>query len=113
MSKSQDNTIPMLAEPEELWATVRTAVTDPARVRRTDPGNPDICNVYSLHAFFTDPAEREEIGARCREKARDLREHPARVNEILADGAARARVIARATLEEAYDRMGLESPADE
>ncbi len=138
MSKSQDNTIPMLAEPEELWNTVRTAVTDPARVRRTDPGNPEVCNVFALHAFFTDPVEREEIGARCRvatigcvdckrmladgiaermapirDRARELREHPDRVREILAEGATRARVIARATLEETYERMGLDTPADE
>ncbi len=127
----------MLAEPDELWATVRTAVTDPARVRRDDPGNPDVCNVYSLHAFFTDPAEREEIGVRCRaatigcvdckriladriaermapirDKARELRGHPDRVHAILADGANRARAIARVTLRETYERMGLELPAD-
>ena len=138
MSKSQDNTIPMLGEPEEIWARVRTAVTDPARVRRDDPGNPDVCNVFSLHEFFTDPAEREEIAVRCRaatigcvdckriladgiaerlapirERARELRENPDRVNEMLAEGASRARVIARATLADAYERMGLEPPADE
>ena len=138
MSKSQDNTIPMLGEPEEIWARVRTAVTDPARVRRDDPGNPDVFNVFSIHEFFTDPAEREEIAVRCRaatigcvdckriladgiaerlapirERARELREHPDQVNEMLAEGASRARVIARATLAEAYERMGLEPPADE
>ena len=138
MSKSQDNTIPMLGEPEEIWARVRTAVTDPARVRRDDPGNPDVCNVFSLHEFFTDPAERAEIAVRCRaatigcvdckriladgiaerlapirERARELRENPDRVNEMLAEGASRARVIARATLADAYERMGLEPPADE
>jgi tryptophanyl-tRNA synthetase len=138
MSKSQDNTIAMLGDPEEIWARVRTAVTDPARVRRDDPGNPDVCNVFSLHEFFTDPARRAEIAVQCRaatigcvdckriladgisermgpirERARELREHPDRVNEMLAQGASRARVIARATLAEAYERMGLEPPADE
>lgn len=137
MSKSQDNTIPMLAEPDELWATVRTAVTDPARVRRDDPGHPEVCNVYSLHEFFTDPAERAEIGVRCRaatigcvdckrilaerigermapirERARELRADPDRVSQILADGASRARTIARTILQETYERMGLEPPAD-
>jgi len=48
-----------------------------------------------------------------RERARELREHPDRVNEMLAEGASRARVIARATLAEAYERMGLEPPANE
>ena len=138
MSKSQGNTIPMLGEPEEIWATVRTAVTDPARVRLDDPGNPDVCNVFSLHEFFTDPAERAEIAVRCRaatigcvdckriladgisaklapirERARSLRENPDRVHEMLADGAGRSRAIARTTLAEAYERMGLEPPADE
>ena len=49
MSKSQNNTIPLLADEEELWSVIRMAVTDPARVRRDDPGNPDVCNVFSLH----------------------------------------------------------------
>ncbi|MEJ2482803.1 MAG: tryptophan--tRNA ligase [Gemmatimonadota bacterium] len=136
MSKSQENTIPMLGEPEEIWAAVRTAVTDPARVRKNDPGNPNVCNVFALHEFFTDPEEREEIEVRCqtatigcvdckrklatgisetlapiRERSRELRAHPDRVHEILADGAARARRIARATLGEAYERMGLDFSA--
>ena len=56
MSKSIGNTVGILAEPEEVWARVRTAVTDPQRVRRTDPGRPEVCNVYSLHQFFGDEA---------------------------------------------------------
>ncbi|MCL7956585.1 MAG: tryptophan--tRNA ligase [marine benthic group bacterium] len=136
MSKSRDNTIPMLGEPEDTWAAVRTAVTDPARVRKNDPGNPHVCNVFAMHEFFTDPEEREEIEVRCqtatigcveckrmlaegisdrlapiRERARDLRANPDRVNAILADGAACARQIARVTLGEVYDRMGLDYSA--
>jgi len=132
MSKSQGNTIPLLAEPEEIRALLRTAVTDPARVRRTDPGNPDVCNVFTLHGEFSNDAERSEIDRACRtaaigcveckqrlaenlsnalapvrERAAELREHPGRVVEILAAGAERARLTARATLAEACDRMGL------
>ncbi len=132
MSKSEGNTIPMIADEEELKATVGRAVTDPARVRRDDPGNPNVCNVYALHEHFGDPAEREEIEIRCqtaelgcvackgrlaeniaedlgpiRERAESLRADPDRVREILAAGADRCREIARETLEEAYDRMGL------
>lgn len=132
MSKSQENTIPMLAEPEELWSAVRSAVTDPARVRKDDPGNPNVCNVFALHAHFTDPAERADIEVRCqtatigcvackrrlaegiaarlapvRERAAELRADPARVREILGDGAARARAIAGPVLAEAEARMGL------
>ncbi|MFO7586686.1 MAG: tryptophan--tRNA ligase [Gemmatimonadota bacterium] len=135
MSKSQDNTIPMLAGPDELWSAVRTAVTDPARVRKDDPGNPNVCNVYALHAHFTDPTARAEIEVRCqtatigcvqckrlladaiaarlapvRERAAEFRARPALVREILGDGAARARAIAGPVLAEAGERMGLGAP---
>ncbi len=63
MSKSRGNTI-SLREPEKaIWDKLRTAATDPARVRRTDPGNPDVCNIFTLHKFFSN-AERQEAGAR-------------------------------------------------
>lgn len=132
MSKSKDNTIGLLAEPDELWARVRTAVTDPARVRKNDPGNPHVCNVYALHEFFTDPADREDIEIRCqtagigcvdckrilsdniaeqlapvRERAAELHAHPDRVIEILAVGAKRAREVAERTMEVVCDRMGV------
>ncbi|MCK5448289.1 MAG: tryptophan--tRNA ligase [Gemmatimonadetes bacterium] len=132
MSKSQNNTIPLLADEEELWTVIRMAVTDPARVRREDPGNPDVCNVFSLHGHFTPPAEREEIDGLCRtagigcvdckriltaniaselapirEKAVELLADPDRVWDILNTGAKRARSIASVTLAEAYERMGL------
>ncbi len=134
MSKSLGNTIPMIADRETFRSTVGTAVTDPARVRRDDPGNPHVCNVFALHEHFTDGAERDEIEVRCqtaelgcvdckrrladhladdlapiRERARELEAEPDRVHEILADGARRCRSIARETLAEAYERMGLRS----
>ncbi len=56
MSKSLGNTVGILAEPDEIWTQIRTAVTDPQRIRKDDPGRPEVCNVYSLHEFFTDPA---------------------------------------------------------
>jgi tryptophanyl-tRNA synthetase len=136
MSKSQGNTVPMLAGPEELWAKVRTAVTDPARVRRDDPGNPNVCNVFALHGFFSGEAECGEIEIRCqtatlgcvdckkrlsanlaerlapiRQRAAELRARPDRVHEILAAGAERARSVARETLDEAFRRMGLSRDA--
>ncbi len=132
MSKSRDNTIGLLAQPEELWGRVRTAVTDPARVRKNDPGNPHVCNVYALHEFFTDPADREDIEIRCqtagigcvdckrilsdniaehlapvRERAAELNTHPGRVLEILAAGAERARQEAERTMSVVCDRMGV------
>jgi tryptophanyl-tRNA synthetase len=132
MSKSRDNVIPLLATPEELASVIRTAVTDPARKRRDDPGNPHVCNIFSLHGAFSTAAEREEIEARCqtaeigcvdcklrlanniaddltvvRERADELRAKPKLIQEILTEGAERARAIARPVMAEAYNRMGL------
>jgi tryptophanyl-tRNA synthetase len=132
MSKSLGNTVGILAEPDEIWERVRTAVTDPQRVRRSDPGRPEVCNVFSLHKHFTDPARVATIELECRsaeigcvdckriladsiadhfapvrERAARLREDPSRVREILEDGAARARTIARETLAVVRSRMGL------
>jgi tryptophanyl-tRNA synthetase len=132
MSKSQDNVIPLLATPEELASVIRSAVTDPARKRRDDPGNPHVCNIFSLHGGFSSAAEREEIEARCqtaeigcvdcklklatniaetlapiRERADELRAKPELIRDILAEGAERARAIAGPVMAEAYDRMGL------
>ena len=132
MSKSLNNGIPLIAEPDEFRRIVGTAVTDPARVARSDPGNPHVCNVFALHEFFTDPAERDTIEIQCQtaeigcvdckrlladnisrdlapiqEGARELRQHPDRVREALAAGAEEARAIARETLAEVKERMGL------
>lgn len=133
MSKSLNNTVPVLAEPDEVWARVRTAVTDPQRIRRTDPGHPEVCNVFSLHGFFTDESAREDIAAQCRggtigcvdckrilsdniaeefapfrERAADFHAKPELVLDILEDGAARAREIAKVTIREVRERMGLD-----
>jgi tryptophanyl-tRNA synthetase len=132
MSKSLGNTVGILAEPDEVWSRVRTAVTDPQRVRKDDPGRPEVCNVFTLHRHFTDPALIPDIEAQCRgatrgcveckkilsdhivehfaparERARELRAHPGRIREILEAGAERARVEARATMGEVRTRMGM------
>jgi len=131
MSKSLGNTVPVLAEPDAVWERVRTAVTDPQRVRRDDPGRPEICNVFSLHHFFTDEETRADIETRCRagtigcvdckrmlsdniaeafapyrERAARYHAHPDEVRQILDDGARRARTIAEATMAEVRERMG-------
>ena len=133
MSKSLGNTVPVLAEPDEIWARVRTAVTDPQRVRKTDPGRPEVCNVFTLHGFFTDEPTRADIAAQCRagtigcvdckrilsdniaedfapfrERAAEFHAKPALVREILDDGARRAREIAKVTITEVRERMGLD-----
>jgi len=132
MSKSLNNTVPMLSEPEDVWARVRTAVTDPQRVRRDDPGRPEVCNVFSLHQFFASEDARTDIETRCRggtigcvdckriladniaeafgpyrEKAAYYNANPSEVRQILDDGAERARTIARATIDEVKSKMGL------
>jgi tryptophanyl-tRNA synthetase len=133
MSKSLGNTVPVLAEPDEIWARVRTAVTDPQRVRKSDPGRPEVCNVFTLHGFFSDAGTRADIDRRCRsaeigcvdckrmlsdniatafapfrERAAEYHANPKLVREILDDGAERARVIAKETMAEVRDRMGLD-----
>ncbi len=132
MSKSMDNTVRILAEPDEIWARVRTAVTDPQRVRRDDPGRPEVCNVFTLHQHLTDAGKIPDIEAQCRagtrgcvdckriladsiadhfaevrERATELKARPDRVREILEAGAVRARAEAERTMEEVRERMGL------
>jgi tryptophanyl-tRNA synthetase len=133
MSKSLGNTVGILAEPDEVWAQVRTAVTDPQRVRKEDPGRPEVCNVYSLHEYFTDSQGLPDIAEKCRtaqrgcvdckkilaesissefapfrERADHYRSHPAEVLEVLAKGAEEAGAIARDTMARVRDRMGMD-----
>ena len=133
MSKSLGNTIGLLEEPEAVWEKLRPAVTDPARQRKTDAGNPDLCPIiYQLHrAFSPEPTVREvEVNCRqakwgcidckkvlhgnlmkeltpIREKAMELQANPGRVAEVLASGAEKARVVARRTITDVKNRMGL------
>jgi len=133
MSKSLGNTVGILAEPDEIWSQVRTAVTDPQRVRKDDPGRPEVCNVYSLHEFFTPSQDLPDIAGQCRgatrgcveckkilaenigrefapfrERAAYYRERPGEVLEILAQGAKRASSIAGATMDEVRSKMGMD-----
>jgi tryptophanyl-tRNA synthetase len=125
MSKSLNNHIELASTPEETKKRVLEMVTDPARVTRSDPGNPDICNVYTMHKIFSPQADVDMVNVECRRAgigcvqcktlyAKNLNQHlepfrakraeiasrPHAVTEILDDGASRARVIARQTMEE-------------
>src|SRR5215470_5133305 len=66
MSKSMGNTVPLLESPESIWAKLRPAVTDPARIRKTDPGNPDVCNIFHLHKAFSPVETVEHVDTQCR-----------------------------------------------
>jgi tryptophanyl-tRNA synthetase len=132
MSKSLGNTIGLLETPEEIWAKLRPAMTDPARVRRTDPGTPEVCNIYHLHKAFNDAATVEHVAVQCRtagwgcldckkvlldgmlreltpirERARDLEAHPEIVTDALAAGAAHVSELARSTMATVRETMGL------
>ncbi|MEO8479633.1 MAG: tryptophan--tRNA ligase [Gemmatimonadota bacterium] len=131
MSKSLGNTIGVMESPEAIWQKLRVAMTDPARVTKSDPGTPEICNVYALHQHFSPPDTVEEVAVNCRtaawgcidckkvlaanmtrtlapmrERGLELRGQPGTVTEILGDGAVTARARAEATLAEVTARMG-------
>jgi tryptophanyl-tRNA synthetase len=133
MSKSYGNTL-MLSEPEaDLRAKLKTMVTDPARVRRTDPGNPEICPVGDLHKVFSPEETVAEVWEGCKtagigciqckgwladniiteiapiqQRRRELEADPERVDAILWDGSARARLRALQTLQHVRQAIGLE-----
>jgi tryptophanyl-tRNA synthetase len=132
MSKSLDNHLELASEPEELAARVRMMVTDPQRQRRSDPGRPEVCNVFSLHQVFTAQERVQQIDADCRtagigcvdckqilaknltdhlapfrERRAQLAEDPDYVWDVLHDGAERARAIARQVIAEVKAAVGL------
>lgn len=133
MSKSLDNHIELAAKPDVIRKRIMGMVTDPARLRRNDPGHPEICNVQTLHTIFgPSQAKMDEIAESCRRgeigcvehkrmfaddliqalapfqaRRKELAENPQRIWDILADGADRARVLAKETLREAKDAVGL------
>jgi tryptophanyl-tRNA synthetase len=132
MSKSLNNHIEISATPEETTKRVRMMVTDPNRKLRTDPGNPDICNVYTMHKIFSSPDEIAMVNTECRragigcvdckmlyarnlntnlEPFRNRRDELSKdrhyVRGVLDDGANRARSIAERTMAEVREAVGL------
>jgi tryptophanyl-tRNA synthetase len=133
MSKSIGNTIGMLESREEIWTKLRPAVTDPKRIRKTDPGTPEVCNIYQLHKAFSPPDTVAHVALQCstagwgcidckkvladsietelvpiRSRAEVLRREPARIDDALASGARHCRALARETLAGVRDIMGFD-----
>jgi tryptophanyl-tRNA synthetase len=132
MSKSYQNTIQLREDPEVIAQKIRTMPTDPARVRRTDPGDPDKCPVWGLHKVYENAEVQEWVQKGCRsagigcleckqplidsitkevtefrERAKEFEENPELVRHIAAEGAEAARDVAKETLEEVREVMGL------
>ena len=132
MSKSYGNTIAMREEPSQVEHKIRRMPTDPQRVRRTDPGEPTRCPVWQFHQVYSDEATRQQVAAGCRsagigcleckqpvidailreqqpwrERAAELVADPARVRAIVEDGSERARTVARETMRDVREAMGL------
>jgi tryptophanyl-tRNA synthetase len=130
MSKSVGNTIDVLAPPQVVREEITSMVTDTQRIKRTDPGRPEVCNVCQLHRFFGDDYLEIQDGERtartgcvdtkrlladrivahyapARERYLELMAKPATVDEILAAGAARLAPKAAETMAEVREKMGL------
>jgi len=130
MSKSYGNTINLSDAEPVVRQKLKTMVTDPARVRRTDPGNPDVCPVYEFHKIYSPQEVQAQINQDCRTAAigcidckklvadkmvermapmwdarAALTSHPSRIDEIVQDGSQRAAKVAKATLAEVNDAM--------
>ncbi|AVZ79306.1 tryptophan--tRNA ligase [Zoogloeaceae bacteirum Par-f-2] len=132
MSKSYGNTIFLREDDESVTKKIRTMQTDPARVRRTDPGDPDKCPVWQFHVIYSDDGTREWVQRGCRsagigcieckqpvieavlkeqgemrERARPYLEDPTLLRNIIADGCERARKLAQETMRDVREAMGL------
>jgi tryptophanyl-tRNA synthetase len=132
MSKSYDNAIYLSDSAETITKKIRPMVTDPARKRRSDPGNPDICPVFDLHKIFTPDAGRAYVANGCRtagigcldcknvlleylqprlaeirERRQVFAEKPARIVDILRAGSERARIVAQQTMQEVREAVRL------
>ncbi|MEO1765735.1 tryptophan--tRNA ligase [Thiobacter aerophilum] len=132
MSKSYHNTIGLREAADSVVKKIRTMPTDPARVRRTDPGNPDKCPVWQFHLVYSDDATRQWVREGCttagigcleckqpvidavleeqkpmHERARPYEEDPTLVRNLVADGCEKARELAQETLRDVREAMGL------
>jgi len=135
MSKSYDNTISLREPPDSVTKKIKTMPTDPARIRRTDPGDPAKCPVWQLHEVYSDKKTKEWAKNGCKtagigcieckqpvidavlaelkpiqERAAQYAEDPTLVKNVVAEGCERARKLARETMREVREAMGLNYP---
>jgi tryptophanyl-tRNA synthetase len=133
MSKSLGNTVGLLESPEQIWEKLRPAVTDPKRVKRTDPGTPEVCNIFHLHKAFSPPATVEHVAVQCstagwgcidckrvlhetmmqelvpiQSRAKELKAKPKLIDEALSAGMQRCKTLARETLGVVREKMGID-----
>ncbi len=133
MSKSYNNTITLREDADSVAKKIRTMPTDPARVKRTDPGDPEKCPVWQLHLVYSDDQRREWVQQGCRsagigcleckqpvidavlaeqkpmrERAQKYLDDPTLVRSIVADGCEKARKLAQETLRDVREVMGLD-----
>ncbi|MBK7665116.1 MAG: tryptophan--tRNA ligase [Sterolibacteriaceae bacterium] len=133
MSKSYGNTISLREDAESITKKIRTMQTDPQRVRRTDPGDPEKCPVWQLHAIYSDDSIKDWVQKGCRsagigcieckqpvidavlaeqepmrERAQIYLDDPSLVRNIVADGCERARKLAQETMRDVREAMGLD-----
>ena len=132
MSKTMDNHLDLAATPEATTKRLLTAFTDPQRIRLSDPGRPEVCNIYSMHKIFSGADAVKAIYDECttaargcvdckrqvadslndylkelRERREEMKSKSGYVQEILHEGGKKARAIAKETIAEVYDKMGL------
>jgi tryptophanyl-tRNA synthetase len=132
MSKSYGNTIALREDPKEITSKIRKMPTDPARIKRTDPGDPEKCPVWQLHQVYSDDATRDWVVKGCksagigcleckqpvidsiirelapmRERAQKYLDDPTLVKNIVADGCDKARELAKETMRDVREVMGL------
>ncbi len=133
MSKSYSNTISIREKPEEVIRLVRTMPTDPARVRRTDPGNPSNCPLWQFHQVYSDQTTKDWVEQGCKsagigcldckqpvidailreqqpmfERAQQYLDDPSLLRSIIADGSDKARKVAQETMRDVREAMGLD-----
>jgi len=134
MSKSLDNAIYLDETKEEMWKKLSTAVTDTNRKRRTDPGNPAVCNIFTMHKAFSPEKDIEHCANECRtagigcldckkillenmcreleplqKRQKELRNKKDYIYDVLKDGKHRAKEIAEKTMDEVYEKIGIKS----